>query len=102
MSVDWSTAQIEIRSRDVEDVGAGDVGRHEVRRKLDATEAGVDDTRQRFNRQRFRRSGHAFDQRMSFRQQSDQNLFDRIVLSDDDFSEFSANVFDCGGDGLRH
>ena len=40
--------------------------------------------------------------RVAFRQQRDQDLFDRVVLSDDYFAQFSANVFDSGGDGLRH
>ncbi len=77
--------RLKVRSRDVEDVGAGYVGRHQVRRKLDAAEAGVDDSRQRLDGQRFGGTGNAFDQRMAFRQQCDQDLFDRIVLSDDYF-----------------
>ena len=71
---------------DVEDVRAGDVRRHQVRRELNTAEIGVDDARQRFDGQRFRRAGHAFDQRVAFGQQRDQDLFDRFVLADDYFA----------------
>jgi hypothetical protein len=39
---------------------------------------------------------------MTFRQQGDQDLFDRFVLSDDYFSQLGANVFDSRGDSLGH
>jgi hypothetical protein len=39
---------------------------------------------------------------MALRKQRDQDLFDRIVLSDDYLLQFSANVFDSGRDGLWH
>src|SRR5215213_8821993 len=97
-----ATPQSERRIRDVEDVRARDIGWHQVGRELDTTETGVDDSRQGFDRKCFRRAGHAFDERVSLGKQRDQDLFDRIVLSDDYLVQLSANVFDSGGDGLRH
>ena len=38
---------------------------------------------ERFDGERLGRTGHAFEQCMTFRQQCDQDLLDRIVLSDD-------------------
>ncbi len=39
---------------------------------------------------------------MTLGEQGDQDLFDRVILSDDYFTQLVANVFDSRGDGLRH
>src|SRR5437868_2844078 len=83
---DWTASQVESRSRDVEDVGAGYVRRHQIGRELYATETGVDDSRECFDRQSFCSARHAFDQRMALREQGNQDLFDHVVLSDDDLA----------------
>ena len=44
------------------DVGAGDVARHQVRRELDARELQIEHLRHRVDEQRFRQSRHADDQ----------------------------------------
>ena len=59
------------------------VGRHEIRRELDARETHAHRRRERAHEQRLRRAGHAFDQRVPAREKRDQNILDRRVLPDD-------------------
>ena len=69
---------------------------------MNAAEIRVDDSRQRFHRQRLRGAGHAFDQRVAFGQQGHQYLLDGLILADDYFAEFAPNVIDGGGDVFNH
>ena len=68
-------------------VGAGDVGRHEVRRELDAAEAEVQRPAERADHQRLGQARHAFQQAMSAAEQRDQQFFDHLALADDDLGQ---------------
>ena len=68
----------------LQDVGAGDVHRHEIGRELDATEGQRHRFREPTDEQRFRQSRHAHEQRMSAGEKADGQLFDDVVLADDD------------------
>ena len=51
----------------VEDLGAGDVGRHQIRRELDALEAQVENLGERLDQQRLRQTRHAGEQAVAAR-----------------------------------
>ena len=67
-----------------QDVRADDVGRHQVRRELDAVERAVDDVGEGAHEHRLAQAGHALEQRVAVGDQADQRLPDEVVLADDD------------------
>ena len=71
------------------DVGAGDVGRHQVRRELDALEHQAERLGQRPHQQRLGRSRQAGDQAVAAHEQRDHHLFDDLFLSDNDLADFA-------------
>ena len=75
----------------VEDLGAGDVRRHQVGRELDALEAEIQDLGERLDQQRLRQSRHAGDQAVAAREQRDQDLIDDLVLADDHLAQLGEN-----------
>ena len=99
---DRTTPQIESGVRDIENVCAGNVRRHEIGRELNSTKAGVDDARECFDSQRLGCTRNTFDERVAFREQSDQDLFDRVVLADDDFCQFVFDVSNSGENDFGH
>ena len=85
----------------VEDLGAGDVGRHQVRRELDALEAQVEDLGERADQQRLGQAGHAGQQAVAAGEERDQQLLDDVVLADDHLAQLLADAaaaFDDTGD----
>src|SRR5690606_15958837 len=60
------------------------VGRHEVRRELDAREGQVCRLGERLDEARLAKAGNAFDERMPARQRGDEQLLDDLVLPQDD------------------
>ncbi len=72
-----------------DDVGAGDVGRHQIGRELDALEHQPQRLRQGANQQRLGGSGQAGDQAVAADEQRDQHLLDHFVLADDHFADFA-------------
>ena len=88
--------QREFVALEVEDVGAGDVGGHQVRRELDARELAAEHVRQRARQQRLGDARHAFDQRVLARQDHDQRRVDHLILAQNHFAHFGAR----GGEGL--
>ena len=83
---DWSLDEPELAASRlvlVEHGRAGDVGRHQVRRELDALEADVENLADRANHERLRQPRHADEQAMPAREDSRQDLFDDLVLPDD-------------------
>src|SRR5688572_26976583 len=60
-----------------------DVRRHEIGSELDATELDIDGLRQRLQQLRLAQPGHAFEQRVAFAQQADQDRPHEVVLTDD-------------------
>ena len=75
----------------VEDLGAGDVRRHQVGRELDALEVEVEDVGERLDQQRLRQAGHAGDQAVAAGEERDQHLLDDLVLADDDLAQLGEN-----------
>ena len=71
----------------VEDRGAGDVGRHQVRRELDALEADVQDLADRADHERLGQARHADQQAMAAGEDGRQDLLDDLRLADDDAAE---------------
>ena len=67
---------------------AGDVGRHEVGRELDAREAAADRLRECLDQQRLAQPRHAFDEHVPRRDEADQRLVDHFLLADDDLAHF--------------
>ena len=67
----------------LEDLGPGDVGRHQVGRELDPLELEVEDLRDRADQQRLRQPGRAGDQAVAAGEEADQELMRRLLLADD-------------------
>ena len=84
----------------VEDLGAGDVRRHQVRRELDALEVEIEDVGERLDQQRLRQARHAGDQAVAAGEQRDEHLLDDFVLPDDDLAELGENALAAFGDSL--
>ena len=71
----------------LDDVGAGDVGGHQVRRELDALEDQAERLREGADHQRLGRAGQAGDQAVAADEQRDQDLVEHLLLADDDLRE---------------
>ena len=66
-----------------EHVGAGEVGRQQIRSELHAVEVRIDACRQRLHRGGLGQSRRTFHQQMAIRQQGDQQAVDQVRLADD-------------------
>ena len=69
----------------LDDVGAGDVGGHQVRRELDALEHQAQRLRDGAHQQRLGRAGQAGDQAVAADEQRGEDLVDDLLLADDHF-----------------
>ena len=67
----------------LDDLGAGDVGRHQVGRELNAAEVERQALGQRRDHQRLGQARHAFQDAVAAAEQRDQQLLDHLVLADD-------------------
>ena len=92
----------------VEDFGARDVRRHQVRRELDPLEVQMEDVGEGFDQQGLRQAGNARDETMSPCEQRDEHLLDDLVLADDDLAQLGENTlaalrdpFSAGGGNRR-
>jgi len=65
----------------LDDVGPGDVRRHQFRRELNALEREASVCADRADHERFRRAGQSRDQAMSADKQRNQNLIEHFFLS---------------------
>ena len=81
----------------IEDHGADDVGRQQVRRELDARERRVNDFGERLHRQRLRQSGHALEQDVPPGKESHQQALDHDILSYDALGDFSSDAANRAG-----
>ena len=75
-----------------DDLGAGDVARHEIGRELDPVELQIQHLGQRADQQRLRESRHTDEQAVSAREKCDEQMLDDGVLSDDDLGDFRAQA----------
>ena len=74
----------------LDDVGAGDVRGHQVRRELDAVEGEVEGLGYRGNEQGLGEAGNTHEQRVTAGEKADGESLDDLVLTDDDLSELGA------------
>src|SRR5262249_41647330 len=83
-----------------DDVGAENVSRHEVRRKLYAIKGKVQHLAQGPNQERFAQSRHAFQQHMASGEQRNEGAFDNWFLTDDHLGQFGSKAGIGFGKGL--
>ena len=74
----------------LQDVRAGDVARHQVRRELDAVEVQGHHIGQRVNHRGLGQPGNTHQQRVTAGNDGDQQLFDDLFLTDDDLGDLVA------------
>ena len=67
----------------LDDVGAGDVGRHQIRRELDPRELEIQHLRHRLDQQRLGQTGDTDDDAVATDQQGEERLLDHVLLADD-------------------
>ena len=96
---DRPLVQRERARRHVEDVGADDVGGHQVGRALHALKLQPHDARERADRQRLGQARHALEQRVAAADDRQQQQIDHLGLPDDDLGELAArlarDLFEC-------
>ena len=71
------------------DVGADDVGRHQVRRELDARELQVQDVGQRVHEARLADAGNALEQHVPAGEQARDGQSNDLVVADDAAADFA-------------
>src|SRR5262249_25427104 len=77
-------------------VGPGDVGRHQVWRELNSRELQVEDARERLNQKRLGQTGNADDQAVAADEQRQEHEVDDVVLADYQLSEFVDDLLSAG------
>ncbi len=75
-----------------EDLGACDIGGHEVGSELDAVEGEVEDLGESGDQEGFGETGDTDDQGVSARKESNEQRLDHMVLSDDAFVELGVDL----------
>ena len=86
----------------LDDVGAGDVGGHQVGRELDAAERQIQRAGQRADQQRLGQPRHAFEHAVPAAEQADQQLLDDLVLADDHLRQLLADAVDGRAELFNH
>ena len=76
----------------LDDFRAGDVGRHQIGRELDAIESQAERIGQRADHQRFCQTGNAHQQAVAAAEHRDQELFDNIALAHDHAGQLGRNT----------
>ena len=76
----------------LQNVGAGDVRRHQVRRELDPLERQIQDSRNRADEQRLGQPRHADEQAMPSAEQAHQHLLDDLLLADDHLADLGRSA----------
>jgi hypothetical protein len=74
------------------DFGAGDVGRHQVGSELNAAELEREGLGQGADHQRLGQPWHADEQAVPFGEHRDQQLFDHLLLADDDLAQLESDA----------
>ena len=74
------------------DVRPGDIGGHQVRRKLDATEDQTERLGDGANHEGLGRAGKPSDETMAADEQGGENLIQHFFLADDDLPNLSENI----------
>ena len=74
----------------LEDVGSGDIGRHQIGGELHAAKLKLHQRGQCRNQEGLRQAGHALQNAMSPAQKRDDQLFDNVVQADDHAADLLA------------
>jgi hypothetical protein len=75
----------------LQNIGAGDVGRHEVGRELNAAETERHHLRKGIDDGGFREAGNAHEQTVAARENTNEQSLDDEILADNDLGDFGAN-----------
>ena len=89
---DRPAGQGEGRGLEVEQIGADDVARHQVRGELDAAELEPDRAREAVRDQRLGRARRAFEQDVPAGEQGDEHQVDRRLLADHGLRHLAADL----------
>jgi hypothetical protein len=76
----------------LENVGAGDVGGHQVRGELDATEGQIHRLGKGGDKEGLSQARDAMHEAVATGEDSDEKLFDDAMLADDDFAELGLEM----------
>ena len=76
----------------LDDVRAGDVGRHQVGRELDAVELQLQDPREGMNQERLRQPRHADDQAVAADEERQQHQVHGVGLADDQLRQLTDDL----------
>ena len=102
---DRARPELELLGLLVVDRQAGDVGRQQVRRELDAPERAAEAAGDRLGEHRLAGARHVLDQEVAAAQQRDEREADLVVLADDDAldvgEDLVAGLLDLGHRPLR-
>ena len=94
----WNSNLLAAVGRLQHDVGADQVGRHQVGRELDALELQVQGVGQRPHQQRLAQAGHAFEQHVAAGDQGGQRALDDLLLADDHLADLVAQRLEVGAE----
>ena len=83
-----------------QDVGAGDVGRHQVRGELDPVERAVDRVGKGPHEHRLAEPGDALEQGVAVGQKAGQGVADEIALAHDDLADLALDGRRALGEGV--
>ena len=91
----WTNVHLPMAGGEIlfDDVGAGDVGGHQVRRELDAPETQAERLRDGAHHQRLGRAGQAGDQAMATDKQRGEDLIEHLLLADDHLAHLGEDAF---------
>ncbi len=80
----------------LDDVRAGDVGGHQVRRELDPGEVQIEDAGHGMDEQGLRQSRHTHEEAVAPHEQAEQDLLDDLLLPDDELPQLRDDLFPAG------
>jgi len=85
----------------LDDFGAGDVGRHQIRGELDPAEVEIEGLGHRRDEEGLGESGHADQESVPVGEESSEDALHHVVLSDDPLFDFAAQSVGHLGDALE-
>ncbi len=96
-------AKDHLRARGLQDAGAEDIGRHQIRCCLNTAELQAEHAAKQFNQQRLCNARHALHQRVAVAEHGDERLVDQLGLPGDDLANLRAAMLQQlhGGGNVR-
>ena len=79
----------------MDDVGSGDIRRHEVGSELNSSEVQIEHLSHGVHDEGFRQAGYTGDDAVASHEKRKQHLFDYVVLADNGFSELGEDLVSC-------